>query len=352
MNDILAHLQCLQCSDCKSELKFKGDDITCSKCGRIYKQINNIWHFLPSSIDNWEGKEKEKQGWTTKAERDKQAGWEPPPEHYLSLPDHPHPYYQAASWYLKIVMAYGGPWTGKKVLELGAAECWATRKFAEAGADAIATDYDPTRMLKGQILLDHLPIRFLRMTADAECLPFTSNCFDAVFCCSVLHHFFNFDKAVKEIGRVLKPGGMFLGIHEAFHPPYYSKEKILRMSQDTIPNIEAGINECSYTAARYRRSFQNAGLKFDLIHPRWDVKIENSSIIVKPNINILDTPGYIPLMFTARAGLPNLMGKIARLILSSGIWKIAANRLIFPLIRFQILNWSTKEKIIIARKVR
>ena len=62
----------------------------------------------------------------------------------LAFPaNHPHPYYQSAAWYLKIVLAYGKPWAGKRVLELGTAECWGTRHFAEAGAEAAALDYDP-----------------------------------------------------------------------------------------------------------------------------------------------------------------------------------------------------------------
>ncbi len=45
---------------------------------------------------------------------------------------------------------------------------------------------------------------------DAEALSFEDNSLDAVFCSGVLHHFPALDMALKEIHRVLKPGGLFV----------------------------------------------------------------------------------------------------------------------------------------------
>lgn len=341
------------CPDCRSNLAVADDStarVVCTKCQRVFQPSKGIWGFLPTAVASFEDKEKEKQGWTAKAEKDLDAGWDPPPEHYLSLPDYPHPYYEAASWYLKIVLAYGKPWTGKKTLELGAAECWGTRHFAEAGADAAALDYDPTRMEKGQILLDRLPIRFIRLTGDAECLPFGDNTLDRIFCCSVLHHFFDLPRAVREISRTLRPGGLFFGIHEAYHPPHFSKEKTLRMSEDTVPNIEVGINEGSYTAGYYRKLFRKAGLRFEFINPTWDTRWEGPSLVVGEGEGLYGNRDYVPKMLRGRAGRNSPTGLIVRLLLRSRMWRIAANPIIFPLIRFQILNWSQKERIIIAEK--
>ncbi len=46
--------------------------------------------------------------------------------------------------------------------------------------------------------------------ADAEQLPFADNSFDRVTCRIAPHHFPNIAQAVREITRVLKPGGIFL----------------------------------------------------------------------------------------------------------------------------------------------
>jgi ubiquinone/menaquinone biosynthesis C-methylase UbiE len=305
---------------------------------------------LPASVTHREEKEKEKTGWTRKTEDAQAKGWDPEAEHFLSLPNYPHPYYQAAAWYLRIILEYGKPWDGKRVLELGAAECWGTRCFAEAGCQAAALDYDATRMRKGQILLDHLPITFARFTGDAENLPFADNSLDCVFCCSVLHHFFDLPKAVREIARTLRPGGTFFAFHEAFHPPYYTREKILAMSEDTGPNIEMGINESSYTLRFYRNAFRRAGLKLQVLHPRWDVKENGDSLTVAPGVGVLGNPSYIPEMFRRRAWRKDMVGFLSRVVLRSGLWRLGTHPRIFSLLRFPILNWTTKDKLLIGRK--
>lgn len=352
MNDIETWLLTIRCPDCHGAVntaKRTGGQLHCSDCGRRFEQSRGIWDLLPSAIVRREEKDKEKRGWTLKTEESRQAGWDPRADHYLALPDDSHPYYTAAAWYLRIILAHGKPWPKKKVLELGAAECWGTRCFAEAGCDAAALDYDPTRMRKGQILLDHLPITFARFTGDAENLPFEDNSLDTIFCCSVLHHFFDLPKAIREISRTLRPGGMFYGFHEAFHPPYYSKEKILGMAEDTIPNIDAGINESSYPLSVYRQAFRRAGMRLEVLHPRWDVKENGDDITVSPGIRVYDKD-FVPLALTARAGSPGMAGCLSRLLLKTGLWRWATHPRIFPLLRFHILNWTTKDKVLVAHK--
>lgn len=353
MKDSNSWMGMIKCPDCHRAVNAangKSDTLQCKRCSRSFEKTDGIWNLLPSHVIKKTLKDKEKQGWAQKADESQKEGWDPPPEHFLSLPNHPHPYYQAAAWYMKIVLTHGAPWDGKKVLELGAAECWGTRAFAEAGADAAALDYDPTRMKRGRILLDNLPIHFSRFTGDAENLPFADNSLDAVFCCSVLHHFFDLPKAIREISRTLKPGGVFYGIHEAFHPPYYSADKILAMADDTIPNIEAGINESSYPLSTYRRWFRQAGMHFDAIHPRWDVKTNGDTVYVFPGANIYHNPDFTPISLTARTGIDSIAGRISRWLLRTRLWKPAATPLIFPLVRFHLLNWTVKDKIIIANK--
>lgn len=353
MKDSTFWLKTFECPDCHHPIHSAGSDPDtrrCSHCMRLFKRIDGIWDLLPVSVSNKMLKDREKDGWFQKEHQSKLKGWDPPPEHYLALPNHPHPYYQAAAWYMRIVLAHGAPWSGKKVLELGAAECWGCRVFAEQGADAAALDYDPTRMKKGQILLDRLPIGFSRLTGDAENLPIADDSLDVVYCCSVLHHFFDLPRAIAEIARVLKPGGIFYGIHEAYHPPYYKSDKIRAMSEDTIPNIELGINESSYPLSQYRRWFRKTGMRFDALHPRWDTKVDGDTLTVNPGIGIYHNSDFRPVSLTARTSIPGTVGRLARLILRSHLWKIAVHPSIFPLIRFHILNWTVKDKIIVAKK--
>ncbi len=351
MNELTTWLDALQCPDCQtSALNADGEDISCTHCNRTYERSQGIWNFLPAAIFNFEGKEKEKQGWTQRFEDEKKDGWDPPPELFLQLPYYPHPYYEEAASYLEIILQYGKPWQGKRVLELGAAECWATRHFTEAGSEAAALDYDPARMIKAQIILDRLAIQFPRFMGDGESLPFKDGTFDCIFCCSVLHHFFDVPKAVREISRTLKPGGMFFAIHEAFHPPYFSKKKIANIHEDTPMNVEYGINEQSFTAGYYRKIFRKAGLNLELIHPKWDTRREGPLLIVKPGAGLYRNIHYAPESLDETDKVEGLRGKISSWLLRSGAWRLAAHPNVFPLIRFQLLNWTRKVKIITAKK--
>ncbi len=45
---------------------------------------------------------------------------------------------------------------------------------------------------------------------DAEALPFDTGVFDAVLCCDSFHHYPDPGAVVREVARVLRPGGVFL----------------------------------------------------------------------------------------------------------------------------------------------
>lgn len=55
-----------------------------------------------------------------------------------------------------------------------------------------------------------MPAMTLR-SADATAWPFADDSFDSVVSCLMLHHVIEWEAAVAEIARVLKPGGLFVG---------------------------------------------------------------------------------------------------------------------------------------------
>ncbi|MDD1444207.1 class I SAM-dependent methyltransferase [Dolichospermum sp. ST_sed3] len=62
------------------------------------------------------------------------------------------------------------------------------------------------------------------MLADAHSLPFRSGAFDCILSYAVLEHLHNPYIAIREIERVLKPGGIFVGTvsqGEPFHDSYF-----------------------------------------------------------------------------------------------------------------------------------
>lgn len=97
---------------------------------------------------------------------------------------------------------------GKTVLELGCGIGSDLLSFARNGANVIGLDLTPKHIELARKLFEvyGLPAEFL--IGDAENLSIPSDSVDLVYSFGVLHHTPNIDKAVAEIHRVLKPGGL------------------------------------------------------------------------------------------------------------------------------------------------
>ncbi len=60
------------------------------------------------------------------------------------------------------------------------------------------------------VTLDSNADNFPDVVASAEKIPFPDNSFDSIVCTAVLGDIFNFNQALKEFNRILKPGGKIL----------------------------------------------------------------------------------------------------------------------------------------------
>jgi SAM-dependent methyltransferase len=94
-----------------------------------------------------------------------------------------------------------GPLTGQRILDLGSGPGYYTTAFRLAGADCIPVDAsDEEARLAGDP-----PEGFV--LADAGDLPFEDASVDGAFCSNLLEHTPNTPDVLREIERVLKPGG-------------------------------------------------------------------------------------------------------------------------------------------------
>jgi ubiquinone/menaquinone biosynthesis C-methylase UbiE len=110
---------------------------------------------------------------------------------------------------------------GMRVLDVGCGRGEILLHCARLGADAYGIDYAPVAMQLSQKLIEKTASEGITAKvgiaqADAKLLPFPSQHFDRVLMFDVVEHLhpWELDEALKEVHRVLKPGGVFI-VHTA-----------------------------------------------------------------------------------------------------------------------------------------
>jgi len=117
-----------------------------------------------------------------------------------------HRYRDYAPW-MPEVMGFD-QFAGKRLLEVGCGMGTDLLQFARGGAQVTGIDLTPRSL---EISRQHLSLYGERgdfANADCERLPFADESFDVVYSNGVLHHTPDTAGAVREIHRVLRPGGL------------------------------------------------------------------------------------------------------------------------------------------------
>jgi demethylmenaquinone methyltransferase/2-methoxy-6-polyprenyl-1,4-benzoquinol methylase len=117
-------------------------------------------------------------------------------------------------WRFQTVRAIA-PVAGERILDIAAGTGTSSAAIARTGADVVAVDFSPGMIEVGR--RKHPSIEFIE--ADATSLPFSANEFDAVTISFGLRNVENPRKALKEMYRVLKPGGRVV-VCEFSKPPH------------------------------------------------------------------------------------------------------------------------------------
>ena len=116
-----------------------------------------------------------------------------------------HRYSQYAPW-MQRVMGFD-QFRGSRLLEIGCGMGTDLLQFARGGARCIGVDLTPrsVEITRHRFALYGVDGAF--MLADGERLPFASDSFDVVYSNGVLHHTPDTAGAIREVHRVLRPGG-------------------------------------------------------------------------------------------------------------------------------------------------
>jgi SAM-dependent methyltransferase len=96
---------------------------------------------------------------------------------------------------------------GQKVLEIGVGLGADHQRFAQGGAQLWGIDLTPRAIEHTRRRLTYFGLQSTLAVGDAEALNFSDDFFDQVYAWGVLHHSPDTPKAIREVHRVLKPGG-------------------------------------------------------------------------------------------------------------------------------------------------
>ena len=107
----------------------------------------------------------------------------------------------------RFILKQLGDITGEKLLDLGCGAGENSVYFAKKGALCVATDYSPGMVEVALKLAETNGVKIEGCTANAMELEFPDNTFDIVYASNLLHHLPEPKMAIREMHRVLKPGG-------------------------------------------------------------------------------------------------------------------------------------------------
>ena len=148
-----------------------------------------------------------------------------------------------------------------RILEIGAGVAWLSAELSRLPkvVEVIATDFSPN------LLKDHAPkvfrslkanhAKITRTPGDYHQLDFPENYFDFVVCSAALHQAINMVQVLREVKRVLKPGGQFVAIREPVCPPMKMKSRAKR--PHPLSHAKA---EDQYSLGHYKELFKQAAL--------------------------------------------------------------------------------------------
>jgi SAM-dependent methyltransferase len=150
-----------------------------------------------------------------------------------------------------------------RILEIGAGAAWLSAELSKLPkvVEIVVTDFSPEQLREEvpktfRLLKAHAG-KITRMPADFHKLDFPANHFDFVVCSAVLHHAANVLVVLRELRRVLKPGGQVVAIREPVWPLMKRKPRSKGEGRRT------GVPAHVYRLAEYRDFFTQAGLELE-----------------------------------------------------------------------------------------
>lgn len=149
-----------------------------------------------------------------------------------------------------------------RLLEIGAGAAWFSAELSKLPlvVEIIATDVSASLLeTEAPRLFKTLRAKagkIIRTPMDFSALDFPDGHFDAVVCAEALHLAPNMRRVLREVRRVLKPGGVFVALREPIRSGSKTKTTATTPALRRQELLSRG-----HSLSEYRQSFESAGLK-------------------------------------------------------------------------------------------
>lgn len=215
----------LKCPRCRADL----DGLICLFCGFRMRVNRGIVHALPADrathyaqfIKDYE-RIREAEGRGSKTD-----------EFYLNLPfrdisgansKHWTIRARSFSYFMKRLLDDAALMKGKRILDLGAGNCWLSYRMSLAGlrpvaVDLLTNDYDG--LGAAVHFQNQVPTLFPRFQAELARLPFQDQQFDVAIFNASFHYSEDYERTMREALRCVTRGGMVIVVDT----PWYSSEQ-------------------------------------------------------------------------------------------------------------------------------
>jgi len=107
----------------------------------------------------------------------------------------------------RFILKHLGDVRGKKLLDLGCGAGENSVYFAKKGAECVAADYSPGMVQVALNLAQKNHVQISGQVVNAMALDIPDQSFDIVYASNLLHHLPDPQQAIREMHRILKPGG-------------------------------------------------------------------------------------------------------------------------------------------------
>ncbi|MEL6680622.1 MAG: bifunctional 2-polyprenyl-6-hydroxyphenol methylase/3-demethylubiquinol 3-O-methyltransferase UbiG [Pseudomonadota bacterium] len=132
-------------------------------------------------------------------------------------------------------------WTGKAVLDLGCAGGFMAEALAARGAEVTGIDPAAEAIAAAQVHAEQAGHAIRYDVGVGEDLPYDDGRFDAVVCVDVLEHVADLHQVMREVARVLRPGGLFL--YDTINRTPLSRLAVITVAEDVLGLLPKGTHD-------------------------------------------------------------------------------------------------------------